>query len=154
MRKVIDEQIKIGEVNIKDIKFDLRSRDEIPKTLIGLQKIFCTPDLREKIFSLLEEHINPDIDKGTGRPGMNLWKILVLGSIRINSSFDYDKLQEMANQHLALRQMLGHSFMDMSYYYPLQTLKDNVSLLTPELLDKINEVVVKFGLKQTQKKKS
>ena len=46
MRKVIDEQIKIGEVNIKDIKFDLRSRDEIPKTLIGLQKIFCTPDLR------------------------------------------------------------------------------------------------------------
>ncbi|MBC2693983.1 MAG: hypothetical protein HF982_01620 [Desulfobacteraceae bacterium] len=36
MRKVIDLQMKIGEISIADIKFDLRSRDEIPKLLQGL----------------------------------------------------------------------------------------------------------------------
>ncbi len=36
MRKVIEPQMKIGEVSIADIQFDLRSRDEIPKVLIGL----------------------------------------------------------------------------------------------------------------------
>ncbi len=39
MRKVKESQMKLGEVNIADIKFDLRSRDEIPKLLMGLQYI-------------------------------------------------------------------------------------------------------------------
>jgi hypothetical protein len=40
--------------------------------------------------------------------------------------------------------MLGHgAFEDVSYHH--QTLKDNVSLLTPELLDEINLLVVKSG---------
>ena len=33
MRKVIEEQMKIGEVSIADIQFDLSSRDEMPKLL-------------------------------------------------------------------------------------------------------------------------
>lgn len=33
MRKVIDLQMKFGEISIADIKFDLRSLDEIPKLL-------------------------------------------------------------------------------------------------------------------------
>ena len=41
MRKAIESQMTIGEVSIADIGFDLRSRDEIPKVLIGLQEIYC-----------------------------------------------------------------------------------------------------------------
>jgi hypothetical protein len=37
--------------------------------------------------------------------------------------------------------------------YPLQTLRDNVSLLTPELLEKINDIVVDEGHSLTGKKK-
>ena len=37
--------------------------------------------------------------------------------------------------------------MDNDKTYPFQTLKDNVSLLTPEALDKINTLVVKEGHK-------
>jgi hypothetical protein len=48
------------------------------------------------------------------------------------------------NQHLTLRQMLGHGEFDRETYH-FQTLKDNVALLTPELLDKINQVVVNGG---------
>jgi hypothetical protein len=138
-------QMKLGEVNIADIEFDLRSRDEIPKLLMGLQYIWCTPEVREKVFEILEKIVPADTRADTGRPGMELWKILVLGTLRLNCNWDYDKVQEMANQHSTLRQMMGHAFMDQSYQYPIQTIKDNVRLLTPEVLDEINQVVVKAG---------
>ena len=49
--------------------------------------------------------------------------------------------------------MLGHGLkmsgnvVDDGENYALQTIKDNVSLLTPDLLDRINELVVKEGHK-------
>lgn len=137
--------MKFGEVDIATIEFNLRSRDEIPKLLMGLQHIYCTPELREEAFKILEGVVSKDIDSKNGRPGMELWKILVLGTLRLNCNSDYDKLQKIANNHLTLRQMLGHGFFDIKTKYALQTLKDNVSLLTPEVLDTINKVVVKAG---------
>jgi len=38
MRKIIDMQMKIGELAIKNVEFDFRSRYEIPKLLMGLQR--------------------------------------------------------------------------------------------------------------------
>lgn len=152
MRKVKQMQMKLGEVNIADIAFDLRSRDEIPKLLMGLQHIWCTPELRERVFGILEKIVPEEISADTGRPGMELWKILVLGTIRLNCNWDYDKVQEIANQHSTLRQMLGHAFLDQSYQYPIQTIKDNVRLMTPEVLDEINQVVVKAGHNLVKKK--
>ena len=145
MRKVKQMQMKLGEVNIADIAFDIRSRDEIPQLLMGLQYIWCTPEVREKVFEILEKIVPEDTSPDTGRPGMELWKILVLGTLRLNCNFDYDKVQEMANQHSTLRQMMGHAFMNQEYQYPIQTIKDNVRLLTPQVLDEINQVVVKAG---------
>jgi hypothetical protein len=97
--------------------------------------------------------IPEDTDSRNGRPGMDLWKILVMGTIRLNCNWDYDKLQEMVNNHRTLRQMLGHGMMDDDITYPLQTLKDNVRLLTPDILDKINTLVVQEGHKLLMKKK-
>ena len=51
MRKVIDIQMKFGEVDISKIEFDPRSRDEIPKLLIGLQEIYCNRKVRDKVFT-------------------------------------------------------------------------------------------------------
>mgnify|MGYP006297472853 FL=1 len=59
----------------------------------------------------------------------------------------------MANNHKTLRQMLGHGMMDNDVTYPLQTLKDNVRLLTPEILDEINTLVVNEGHQLLMKKK-
>lgn len=146
MRKVIDMQMKIGEVNISEIDFDLQSRDEIPKLLMTLQAIFCNLEIREKVFKVLMELIPDNVDPHNGRNGMDLWAILVLGSLRLICNWDYDKLMEIANNHKKLRLMLGHSpITGDEYRYALQTLKDNVSLLTPEALDKINHIVVKYG---------
>ena len=76
---------------------------------------------------------------------MDLWKILVLGVLRLNCNWDYDKLKEIADNHKTVRLMLGHSEMDNGFRYALQTLKDNVSLFTAEILEKISEIVVKHG---------
>jgi len=152
MRKVVDSQMKFGQVSIANIEFDLRSRDEIPKLLQGLQQIHCNPTIREQVFKILEGIIPEDTDSDNGRPGMDLWKILVLGTLRLCCNWDYDKLMEIANNHRILRQMLGHGIMDQDYNYALQTLKDNVSLFTPEVLDEINQVVVKHGHELVGKK--
>jgi hypothetical protein len=51
----------------------------------------------------------------------------------------------MANNHYKLRQMLGHRETDFESNYPLQTIRDNIALLTPPILDEVNQIVVKAG---------
>jgi IS5 family transposase len=156
MRKVIDPQLQFGEEDIAAIHLDPKSRDDIPQILRGLQFIYTTPALREAVFTLLEEVIppgmggkaNPDI----GRPGMEQWKILVLGVLRQGLNADYDRIHELSNQHSTLRQMLGHGDWADDYYYELQTLKDNLRLFTPEILDRINQEVVRAGHVLVKKK--
>jgi transposase, IS5 family len=35
MRKIIEKQLKFGQVDISEIKLDLKSRDEIPQLCLG-----------------------------------------------------------------------------------------------------------------------
>lgn len=144
MRKSIKLQQEIWSINISDIEFDLKSRDEITKLLIGFQHIYNTPEVLNKIFDILKEIIPEGTSMKNGRPGMNLWNILVLGTLRLNCDWDYDKVKEIADNHINLRQMLQHDLLDRSKY-PLQTIKDNLMLFTPEVLDKINQIVVATG---------
>jgi hypothetical protein len=108
MRKVIDLQMEFWKKDIANIEFDLNSRDEIPKLLMGLQHIYRTPQIRNKVFKVLKQ-IVPRKSHENGRPGMDLWKILILGTVRLNCNFDYDKVHDMANNHDKIRRMLGHS---------------------------------------------
>jgi len=144
MRKVIDLQMEFWKTDIANIEFDLQSRDEIPKLLMGLQYIHRTTSIRKKVAEVLKQ-IVPKKSYETGRPGMDLWKILVLGTLRLNTNWDYDKVLEIANNHNKLREMLGHSKTDCDSQYALQTIRDNIALLTPEILDEINQIVVKAG---------
>jgi IS5 family transposase len=147
MRKIIENQLKFGQVDISGIELDPRSRDEIPQLLAGLQAIYCDRETRNKVFSILQGIIPDDIDADNGRPGMDLWSILVLGTLRLNCNWDYDKVHEIANNHKTVREFLGHTIYQFDQRYALQTLKDNVSLLDPQHLDQINQVVVKTGHK-------
>ncbi|OGA00512.1 MAG: transposase [Betaproteobacteria bacterium RBG_19FT_COMBO_58_11] len=153
MRVVQHQQMSIGEVDVSKITFDARSRDDIPKILRGLQHIYTDPSLRTAVFELLTKQIAPKADKSNGRPGMTLWSILVCGVVRLDLNIDYDRLQELVNQHTTLREMLGHGTFDKEHY-AFQTLKDNVMLLTPELLDKINQIVVPAGHALLKKKEN
>ncbi len=155
MRKIIEAQLKFGQVDIDKIKIDLRCRDEIPQLLFGLQAIYREKPLREKIFDLLKTIISENINPRTGRPGMDLWKVLVLGTLRLNCNWDYDKAHDCANNHKTIREFLGHGKDEIDpTYYKLQTIKDNVSLLTPKVLDHINQLVVAKGYQLSGGKKS
>jgi hypothetical protein len=137
MRVVQSQQMTISEVDIAQIRFDYESRDDIPKILKGLHNVA----LRTAVFELLERQIAPT----TGRPGMTLWTILIYGVIQLDLNCDFDRLHELTNQHNTIREMLGHgTFSEVRYHF--QTLKDNVSLLTPELLDEINQLIVSAGM--------
>ena len=151
--------MKLGELAIADIKLDPKSRDDIPQILRGLQHIYITPELREAVFAILAE-VLPEhqidgkivkVDPNNGRPGMTQWQILVLGVLRLGLNADYDRIQELANEHKTLRQMLGHSDWADAKYYNQQTLKDNLRLFTPEILDRLNRVVVGAGHKALKK---
>jgi hypothetical protein len=151
MRQIIDPQLQFGEQDISAIRLDPRSRDDIPQILRGLQYIYTTPEVREAVFAILAQVLAPRtegegaVSAETGRPGMEQWKILVLGTLRLGLNADYDRIQELANQHATIRQMLGHGLWDEGEPYALQTLRDNLRLFTPEVLDQINQVVVAAG---------
>ena len=153
MRKTIEPQMQIGEAEIGAIELDPKSRDDIPQLLRGLQHIYVTAEVRERVFEILQD-VLPDkrgtgqagkADPNNGRPGMTQWSILVLGVLRLGLNADYDRIHELANQHKTLRQMLGHSDWLDETRYELQTLKDNLRLFTPEILDRINQEVVRAG---------
>ena len=133
-----------GEVDISKIVFDPKSRDDIPKILKGLQFLYTHIPLRTSIFQLLESQIAPKVSQSNGRPGRARWPILVCGVIRLDLNCGYDRLHALVNHHDTLREILGHGTFD-DLRYPYQTLKDNVGLLTPELLDEINQRVVQAG---------
>lgn len=147
MRTIYDNRLSFGNVEISEIKFDPKSRNEIDKALLGLQYIFVNSETRKQVFHLLQQILPKDVSRTTGRPGMDMWKILVLGVMRQTCNWDYDTLHNMTNNHTGMREMLGHGKTDWSdkRYYELQTIKDNVSLLPDNILDKISEIVVKAG---------
>jgi hypothetical protein len=157
MRQVIDPQLQFGEQDISAIKLDPRSRDDIPRILRGLQYIYTTAEVRERVFAILAEMLPPRVDDegtvsaDTGRPGMAQWKILVLGALRLGLNADHDRIQELANQHATIRQMLGHGDWADESQYSLQTIQENLRLFTPEILDRINQEVVRAGHRLVKK---
>ena len=151
MREIHRSQLQLGEVAIDKIQINPKSRDDIPAVLKGLQHIWCDKALREQVYALLDEHILPEADRTVGRPGMDLWQILVLGVLKQGLSCDFDRLHELTNHHDTIRAFLGHSDFGDKTHYEYQTVVDNVSLLTPELLSAVGRLVVESGHKVAKK---
>ena len=79
--------------------------------------------------------------KATGRTGLDLWQILVLGGGRLGLDADGDRREDMANHHLLVRPMLGVPATprggDDKRFGP-QTRRDNGARPDDELLQQIN----------------
>ncbi len=161
MRTVHEPQMSFGEIDISKIKLNPKCRDDIPAILSGLQFIYVTPDLHDSVFNILKTVIpkrtnddssTEEVSSSLGRPGMAQWKILVFGVLRLGLNTDNDRIHDLANNHNTIRQMLGHSDWDDTHEYSLQTIKDNLKLFTPEVLDQINQEVIKAGHSLVKKK--
>jgi len=154
MRQRFEQQMNLRTVAIADVKFPLRSRDELPPVLKALQHIFITRELNEKVFHLLEQKICKN-KKQTGRKGMDLWHILVLAVVRHTLSTNWDRLEHLANYDQLVREILGvHStgFNDDKIEFPYQSILDNVQLIDEELLRQINLLIVEAGYSLLKKK--
>ena len=84
MRKIVRELMQIGEIDISAVRIELDSRDEIPQLLRGLQHLYSNKTLRARIFKELWKIVPDDVDTKNGRSGMDLWSILVLGTLRVS----------------------------------------------------------------------
>lgn len=154
MRQRFQQQTTLGITPVSEVKFPLRSRDELPPVLMALQHIFVTPELNEKVFALLEKKVLKD-KKKTGRKGMDLWHILVLAVIRHTLDTNWDRLEHIANYDVLLRKILGihvEKFGIEETEFAYQTIVDNVSQIDDELLHQINLMVVKHGHNLLKKK--
>jgi transposase, IS5 family len=153
MRKRFEVQLALGRTPIERVPLPLKSRDELAPILAGLQWIFVTPELNEEIFAVLEERVTKD-KKATGRPGMELWRILVLGVVRLGLDCDYDRLADLANHHTLIRQILGLPPVREPEEKPFhqKTLSQNICHLDEELLGQINAMIVKAGRPLFKKK--
>jgi len=154
MRQRFEQQTTLGIIPISEVKFPLRSRDELPPVLKALQYIFVTPEVNEKIFLLLEEQVCKGKMK-TGRKGMDLWHILVLAVVRHTLDTNWDRLEHVANNDRLVRKILGifgEGFGGDEMEFSYQTIVDNVSLIDEDLLHKVNAMVVEHGQKLLKKK--
>ena len=104
-----------------------------------LQHVWYDKALRTRLFALLDEHVLPGTDRTVGCSGMDLWQILVLAVLKQGLGCDFDRLHDLANHHGKIREFLGHSDFADRTRYEYQTVVDNVSLLTPELLSAVGQ---------------
>ena len=147
MRQRFDYNPVFHLIPIEKMEIPLDSRDELPPILAGLQWIWCHPTLKEEVFKLLEQKILEG-KKATGRTGMDLWQILVLGVVRLGLDADWDRMEYLANYDSLLRQMLGVPLMPWSQTdkkFNHRTLRDNVALLDEALLKEINGLMAAAG---------
>jgi len=154
MRQRFDSNPDLQVIPIEKVVIPLKSRDELPPTLVGLQWIWCHAVLKQQIFELLEKKILAG-KQATGRSGMDLWQILVLGVTRLALDADWDRMEYLANYDCLLRQMLGvplNSWGQEDKQFNHQTLRDNIALLDQALLKEINVLVAGAGRAEFKKK--
>lgn len=82
----------------------------------------------------------------TGRPGMDLWHILVLGVVRLCLDCDYDRIEHIAQYDGLVRQIMGMPQFGVDPV-PLhhRTISDNICHVDADLLAAINAIVVLHG---------
>jgi transposase, IS5 family len=153
-RQPFPAQSDLQIIPIEKIQLPLKSRAELPPILAGLQWLWRHPTLKAEIFALLAAALLAG-KKATGRTGMDLWQILVLGVVRLGLDADWDRMEDLANHHTLLRQMLGVCatlWGADAKGFAHQTLRDNVALLDDELLQAINARVAAAGREVFAKK--
>lgn len=154
MRNRFEQQLAMGQLPIEETFIPVKSKNSLDELLAALKAIYCNNEYNEKIFSLLEKHINAG-KKKTGRKGMDLWVIFVLAQVRLCLNVSYDVLHNLANNHHTLRCLMGQEF-SIGYKpvkFEYQNIYDNVSMLSEELITEINAVILEFGYEKVFKKK-
>ena len=156
MRHVWKPQLILSQTAVEEMEFDPHCRDDIPAVIPGLQHIYSNAPLRESVFRLLEPTLPdaPGDEKaaaGTearnpgpnvGRTGMDFREIFVLAVPQQSTNYDYDSLEDLANNYRQVRQIIGCSVVLDGTRYNRRAISRNVALFTPVILAELNRLFV------------
>lgn len=145
MRIPFDPQLRLGCDPVLDVRLNTNCRDEIIPILASLQHIYSQPTLRDELLDAVRQDVNGSSNPERGRPGMDYWAILVLGAVRLGCNLDYDKLQNLAEEHRSLRNIMGVAGWDDEQSFDWRCIRDNVCSLLPETIERINHLIVGEG---------
>ena len=145
MRKPFDPQQRLDCQPVLNVRLNLECRHETVPILRALQHIYSRPDLRDDILRAIARDVNRTSSRKRGRSGMHYWQILVLAAVRLGCDLDYDELQDLAEQHRALRQIMGIGDWDDHVTFDWRRIRDNLTKLRPETIERINHLVVAAG---------
>ena len=147
MRQALNPELRLGYAPIEQVELNVNCRDEIIPILRALQQIYSEPKLRQQILDPVAEDVNRASSSELGRPGLDYWPIVVLAAIRLGCNLDYDKLQDLAEQHRNLRLLMGIGDWDKEVDFDWRRIRDNVCLLQPATLTTLNHLIVATGHK-------
>ena len=133
----------------RNVSLNLHCRNETIPILRALQHIYSTPKVRDSILRAIARDVNGKSKATRGRPGLSYWEILVLAGARLGCGYDYDELQDLAENHRALRQLMGvgdwESEEKDKKRFDWRRIESNVNLLRPETIQKINQAIIEEG---------
>ena len=145
MRKAFSPQQRFDGSTIDKVALNLNCRDEIIPILAALRYVYANATLRDAILRLIAADVNRKSRRNIGRRGFDDWQILVLAAVRLGCNLDYDKLQDLGEQHRALRQMMGIGDWDDKTSFNWRRVRNTICRLSDDTLAKISELIAKAG---------
>ena len=138
------------QVPIEKVPLNDNCDDEMTLTLRGIQNIYSDKNLCHKILDLIKSDVCKKPEEVKGCKGLSLWEVFVFIIIRRSGKTDYRKLANLASNHLDLIGILGHGSAECQKYAH-STIQENVVLVQPATLDKINVMTVNHALQYCKK---
>jgi hypothetical protein len=139
-------QERLDCLPVTEVKLNLNCRDEIIPILRALQHLYGDAELRQELVGLVGKDVNKTSSRKHGRRGLNYWEITVLAAVRLGCNLDYDKLQDLAENHRSLRLIMGiGDWQAEEVDFDWRRLEDNLIKLRPQTLKRINDLVVSAG---------
>jgi hypothetical protein len=139
-------QERLDCLPVTEVTLNLNCRDELIPILRALQHLYGNVPLRRELLGLVGKDVNQTTSRKQGRCGLNYWEITVLAAVRLGCNLDYDKLQDLAENHRSLRLIMGiGDWQDEEVDFDWRRLQDNLTKLRPETLKKLNALVVTAG---------
>jgi transposase, IS5 family len=149
MRKTFERQRRLDCPSVTNVSLNLHCRNETIPILRALQHIYDTPKVRDAILAAIAKDVNGKSDATRGRPGLSYWEILVLAGARLGCNYDYDQLQDLAENHRALRQIMGIGDWEEEEQdqerFNWRRIENNLLLLRPATIDQINQAIIQEG---------
>jgi transposase, IS5 family len=149
MRKAFDRQRRLDCPSVTKVSLNINCRNETIPILRGLQHIYSTSKVRDFILKAIARDVNGKSKATRGRPGLSYWEILVLAGARLGCGYNYDELQDLAENHRALRQVMGigdwESEEKDQKRFDWRRIESNLNLLCPETIAQINQAIIEEG---------